>query len=68
MYIVETITKGMSPMIGLRVFEDPAKARDYYYALHPYYDVVTLWIDDIWVLRHNRKKDRTIIKRRKTKC
>ena len=68
MYVVETITKGPTPLIGLMRFEDPAKARDFYYAQHPYYDEVTLWIDDIWVLRHNRKKDHTIIKRRKTKC
>ena len=68
MYIVETLIKGQTPLIGLMRFEDPAKARDFYYAQHPYYDVVTLWIDDVWVLRHNRKKDHTIIKRRKTKC
>lgn len=68
MYIVETLTRGSSPLIGLRMFEDPAKARDFYYAQHPYYDVVTLWIDDVWVLRHTRKRDKTIIKRRKTKC
>ena len=68
MYIVETLTRGSSPLIGIRTFTDPAKARDFYYALHPYYDVVTLWIDDAWVLRHTRKRDKTVIKRRKTKC
>lgn len=68
MYIVETLTRGTSPLIGIRTFEDPAKARDFYYALQPYYDVVTLWIDDVWVLRHNRKRNKTIIKGRKTKC
>lgn len=68
MYIVETLTRGASPLIGIRIFEDPAKARDFYYALHPFYDVVTLWIDDVWVLRHDSKRNKPMIKRRKTKC
>lgn len=68
MYIVETLNRGTTPLIGLRTFTDPSKARDFYYALHPFYDVVTLWIDDVWVLRHERKRNKTIIKRRSHKC
>lgn len=63
MYIVEMLKRGSTPLISLMTFEDPAQARDFYYAQHPYYDVVTLWIDDIWVLRHDKRKERLINRR-----